>query len=147
LHQVDAGRSHTCAVTTANKAYCWGDGRGGQLGNGKQYLSYWPRAVAGGLSFTRVTAGGAHSCGESTSKLAYCWGYNESYAVGSPGFFILTPAAVDGGHTFAQVSAGGSHTCAKTGAAVAYCWGDNTYGQLGNGTIEDSPPGPVAGAM
>jgi alpha-tubulin suppressor-like RCC1 family protein len=147
FHQVDAGANHTCAVTTGKKAFCWGDGREGQIGNGKQYLSYWPRAVAGGLAFTRVTAGGAHSCGESISKLAYCWGSNASYAVGSPGFRILTPAPVDGGYAFAQVSAGGSHTCAKTGAGVAYCWGDNSYGQLGNGTIEGGPPGPVAGAM
>ena len=119
----------------------------GQLGTGKQYRSNWPRAVAGGLAFTRVTAGGAHSCGESTSKLAYCWGSNASYAAGSPGFRILTPAPVDGGHRFYQMSAGGSHTCAKTSAGVAYCWGDNGYGQLGNGTIENSPPVPVAGAM
>lgn len=146
-HQVDAGGGHTCAVTTINQAFCWGNGREGQIGNGKQYLSYWPRAVAGGLAFTRVTAGGAHTCGESTSKLAYCWGSNASYAAGSPGFRILTPAPVDGGYRFYQMSAGGSHTCAKTGTGVAYCWGDNSYGQLGNGTIENSPPVPVAGAM
>lgn len=148
FHQVDAGGSHTCAVTTSDVAYCWGNGVDGQIGNGKTYLSFWPRKVAGGLAFTRVTAGGSHSCGETRSNLAYCWGYNGQFQVGSPaGFRVLTPAAVQGGYTFAQVSAGASHTCAKTAAGVAYCWGYNVYGQLGNGTIEQSEPGPVAGVM
>jgi alpha-tubulin suppressor-like RCC1 family protein len=131
FRQVDAGAYHTCAVTTANVAFCWGYGREGQIGNGKQYLSYWPRAVAGGLAFTRVTAGWSHSCGETKSRLAYCWGSNYYGQLGSAGNLALTPAAVEGGFTFAQVTAGGQHTCGKTGAGVAYCWGDNTYGQLG----------------
>jgi alpha-tubulin suppressor-like RCC1 family protein len=131
FHQVDAGAYHTCAVTSGNVAFCWGDGRSGQIGNGKQYLSYWPRAVAGGLAFTRVTAGWSHSCGESKSKVAYCWGSNYNGQLGSAGNLALTPAAVEGGFTFAQVTAGGQHTCGKTGTGVAYCWGDNTYGQLG----------------
>jgi hypothetical protein len=50
---VDAGGDHTCAVTTDERAYCWGDGRLGQIGNGKAYLSFWPRAVAGGHSSRR----------------------------------------------------------------------------------------------
>ncbi|MBX3285280.1 MAG: hypothetical protein KF703_08060, partial [Actinobacteria bacterium] len=32
--QVDGGSSHTCAVTTAGEAWCWGRDNRGQLGNG-----------------------------------------------------------------------------------------------------------------
>jgi hypothetical protein len=135
-HQVDAGARHTCAVTTADAAYCWGDGRDGQLGNGKQYLSFWPRKVAGGIAFTRVTAGGTHSCGESRSDLAYCWGGGSG--LGSPGFRLLLPAAVAGGHQFAQVNAGTSHTCAKDEAGAAWCWGVGDLGQIGDGDINGS---------
>jgi alpha-tubulin suppressor-like RCC1 family protein len=42
--QLDVGRYHACAVSTGdNRAFCWGNGRVGQLGNGKTYLSFWPR--------------------------------------------------------------------------------------------------------
>jgi alpha-tubulin suppressor-like RCC1 family protein len=47
FRQVAAGVLHTCAVTTGSRAFCWGNGRDGQLGNGKTYLSFWPRRVAG----------------------------------------------------------------------------------------------------
>ena len=48
FRQVVAGSYHACAVTTDSRVYCWGDGRDGQLGNGKTVLSYWPRPVSGG---------------------------------------------------------------------------------------------------
>jgi len=135
--QVDAGYFHTCGVTILNRAFCWGNGRDGELGNGKTYLSFWPRAVSGGLSFERVTAGGFHSCGETTTNRAYCWGGNRNnYGQLGDGTTIgrLTPVAVKGGLYFSQVSAGGYHTCGMTSAGVGYCWGYNSAGQLGDGT-------------
>jgi alpha-tubulin suppressor-like RCC1 family protein len=136
--QIDAGLAHTCAVTTSDRAFCWGNGRAGQLGNGKAYLSFWPRAVSGGLSFTRVTAGVFHTCGETTTNRAYCWGATSYNNFGQLGDGTttghLTPVAVAGGLYFRQVSAGDYHTCGKTSTDVGYCWGYNAVGQLGDGT-------------
>jgi alpha-tubulin suppressor-like RCC1 family protein len=147
--QVDAGGQHSCGVTTAYKAFCWGNGDIGQLGNGKTYVSFWPRAVSGGLSFARVTAGGGHNCGETTTNRAYCWGANYSGQLGDgTRTRRLTPAAVSGGIFFNQVSGGGSHTCGKTSAAVTYCWGENFGGQLGDGTrITRLRPTRILGTM
>jgi alpha-tubulin suppressor-like RCC1 family protein len=146
-HDVDAGAYHTCAVTTSDRAWCWGNGRGGELGNGQLYLSFWPRAVAGGLSFHRVSAGYSHTCGESTGDRTYCWGDASLGQLGA-GFLVndaLKPVAVAGGLAFKQVSTGSTHTCGKTAAGVAYCWGYNAYGQLGDGTTTDRiVPVPVA---
>jgi alpha-tubulin suppressor-like RCC1 family protein len=142
--QVDAGNQHNCGVTTENKAFCWGNGRLGQLGNGKAYLSFWPRRVSGGLSFERVTAGNMHSCAETTTNQAYCWGAS-AYGNTSPSP-QLTPRAVAGGLQFSEVSAGAEHNCGRTPSAVAYCWGINSNGQIGDGTTTQRDlPTPVAG--
>lgn len=146
---IDAGENHTCAVTTDYRAFCWGSGQAGELGDGQAYISFTPRAVAGGLSFARVTAGVAHSCGETRTKQAYCWGGGGALGSGTTESSV-TPVPVAGGHTFAQLSAGEFHTCGKTTGSVAYCWGFNLSGQIGNGTKdnEDHPtPSPVVGPI
>ena len=150
--QVDAGADWTCAVTTGNRAFCWGQGQFGVLGNGTQSSSRYPKPVSGGLSFQRVSAGsGFHTCGETTTNRAYCWGSN---GIGQLGDGTrtdrLTPVAVVGGLSFSQVSAGATHSCGHTPQGRAYCWGANLDGQLGTGStdIVVSPkPVPVAGPM
>jgi len=142
LH-VSAGGNHTCAVTKTNKAYCWGYGRNGQIGDGKTYLRFTPRAVAGGLSFERVTAGNAHTCAATTGNRAYCWGYNGNAQLGDGTTTQrLTPTAVTGGLFFKQVDAGAHHTCGLGSGSVLWCWGLNTDGQLGQGTFGNINPTP-----
>jgi alpha-tubulin suppressor-like RCC1 family protein len=144
-----AGRFHTCAVTIASKAFCWGDGRSGQIGDGKNFLRFTPRAVAGGLTFRRLTGGYAHTCGETTNNRAYCWGSDLFGALGNgtaDNDGSLRPTAVAGGLRFAQLSAGASFTCGKTTTDVGYCWGFNNEGQLGDGTTTSrSRPTPIVG--
>ena len=146
FRQVDAGLYHSCGVTTGDRAFCWGNGRSGQIGDGKLFLRFWPRRVAGGLSFTRVSTENFHTCGETTQNRAYCWGDNSSGQLGDGTTTRRpTPVAVAGGLFFSQVSAG-SGTCGRTPAAVAYCWGYNGEGAVGDGTTTNRlRPVPVAG--
>jgi alpha-tubulin suppressor-like RCC1 family protein len=142
--QLDAGSWHTCAVTTDHRAYCWGSGRQGEIGDGKTYLRFAPRAVAGGLSFDRVSAGWAHTCGETTGNRAYCWGTNSSGQLGDgTRTQRLTPVAVAGGLFFSQVSAGSGVSCGRTDAGVGYCWGYNYLGAVGDGTTTATRTRPV----
>jgi alpha-tubulin suppressor-like RCC1 family protein len=76
FRMVAAGGWHTCGVATDNRAYCWGDGDFGKVGDGSGMDRLTPVAVAGGISFRQVTAGNAHSCGLTAEKRAYCWGFN-----------------------------------------------------------------------
>ena len=147
FRQVVAGNGHTCAVTTGDKAYCWGYGAQGQIGDGKIVERHWPKAVAGGLSFRQVAAGGVHSCGVTRDDRAYCWGDNFDGRIGDGTTTTrLKPVAVADGLRFSVVSPGGVHTCGVTLADRAYCWGNNTVGQLGDGTTTHrSAPVAVAG--
>lgn len=142
FRQVDAGENFSCGVTTGFKVFCWGNGRKGQLGDGKQFLRYWPKVpVASSLSFERVTTGGSYACAETTTNRVYCWGVNTDGELGDGTTTMrLVPVTVVGGRFFDQASASltyypnGGHTCGKTSTGAAYCWGSNAQGQLGDGT-------------
>jgi alpha-tubulin suppressor-like RCC1 family protein len=149
FRQVSAGGSaHTCGVTTANKAYCWGSNVDGQLGNGTFRDRLTPVAVAGGLRFLRVSAGWDHTCGVTLDNRAYCWGKNRNGRLGDGTTDIdrPRPVAVSGGLFFLQVRAGRDHTCGVTTANQAFCWGNDSFGQLGAPSGGFSPT-PVAGGL
>jgi len=136
---VSAGVDHTCGVTTAGAAYCWGNNGYGQLGDGTTTDRTSPEAVQGGLGFASVRLGAFYSCGVTTAGAAYCWGDNSTGQLGDGTTTSRTsPVAVTGGLSFAAVSAGLGHTCGVTTAGAAYCWGYNAFGQLGDGTTTDS---------
>jgi alpha-tubulin suppressor-like RCC1 family protein len=138
FRQVSGGGSHTCGVTTDDRAYCWGNAS--FVGNGSaQENSSTPTEVAGGLRFRQVSAGVIHNCGVTTDNRAYCWGYNQYGQVGdgTKDTHVLAPAPVAGGLAFRQVAAGYLQSCGVTTGNVAYCWGHNDSGQLGDGTLQD----------
>jgi alpha-tubulin suppressor-like RCC1 family protein len=140
FRSVSAGGRHTCGVTTDNRAFCWGDGSTGQIGDGLIVEKRTrPRAVAGGLVFREVVAqaqstSGGYSCGVTTDNKAYCWGLNFDGQLGDGTTTQrVKPVAVAGGIQFRGLSLGERHTCGASTGNVAYCWGYNYYGQLGDG--------------
>jgi alpha-tubulin suppressor-like RCC1 family protein len=146
---LSTGNLHTCALTPAGAAYCWGGQRFGELGNGTAGIQTSPVPVVGGVSFAQVSAGYYHTCGITAAGAAYCWGFNNSGQLGDGSQSDQsTPVPVTGGISFAAVSAGGSHTCGVTAAGVAWCWGFNGNGELGDGTRTDRlSPVLVAGGV
>jgi alpha-tubulin suppressor-like RCC1 family protein len=131
---------HTCGLTPAGKAYCWGNNYSGQLGANYATSQAAPVAVDGGLTFASLSAGANHTCGLTATGAAYCWGNNYDGSVGNgstTGSPELAPALVVGGLNFATVAAGEQYTCGLTATGAAYCWGWNYTGQLGDGTQID----------
>ena len=144
---LDAGRNHTCAVTTASRAYCWGDNSVGQLGDGTRTPRFTPRLVAGGRLYRQVSASYFQSCGLTTTGRELCWGSNPRGELGDGTTTDrLTPTPLGADLTFVQIGAGEGPSCGVTSAGRAYCWGENSYGQVGDGTrIQRLRPVPVAG--
>ena len=78
-----AGGEHTCGLTAAGAAYCWGSNSNGQLGNGTIGGTFVPAGpVSGGLTFVVLSAGGSHTCGVTPNGSIYCWGSNSSGQLG-----------------------------------------------------------------
>ncbi len=150
LNAVAGGVSHTCGVTTANVAYCWGQGADGQLGTGTSVDQPSPVAVSGGLLFQTVVAGWHHSCGLTPGGSAYCWGANGRGELGDgTNTNSNVPVLVSGGLVFQSITATTSlHTCGLTASGAAYCWGHGPYGQLGNSARADrNTPQLVVGGL
>lgn len=63
-----------CGLTADGEAYCWGEGRRGQLGDGTRASRPDPRPVAGALRFRAIAAGATHACAIATDGAVHCWG-------------------------------------------------------------------------
>jgi len=93
---------HSCGLTQAGAAYCWGRNDNGQLGTGSFSATSTctllpggavpcevaPVAVTGGHAFTMLDAHGVgdHVCGlaiESAVPVAYCWGRGQTGQLGN----------------------------------------------------------------
>ena len=140
LIQVSAGSYSSCGVTQTGKAYCWGDGTLGALGNGTNAVATTPVLVAQGArqgddTFVSVSVGGNFACGLSGRSEVYCWGWNNYGQLGSGNDLTSTvPVRVAGPVEFRSVTAGQENGCGIAADDSVYCWGANRYGQLGTGS-------------
>ncbi|WP_435642034.1 RCC1 domain-containing protein [Micavibrio aeruginosavorus] len=152
--QVSAGYSHTCAVKTTGRLYCWGQNRNGELGTGATSArSTSPVEVSGAATdWATVVAGTRHTCAIKTSGRLYCWGFGGYGALGDGTTTVsqTTPSEVSGGYTdWVSIDGGGasldgtvaaSHddtynsTCGvRSSTGLAYCWGDLYGSSAGDG--------------
>jgi alpha-tubulin suppressor-like RCC1 family protein len=150
-----AGGNHTCAVVgdiEFNEGFvrCWGNNDFGQLDDKTSTDSntpvdlYWGGAA--GL-FRAVVAGWGHSCAfgnflDEPPGGVKCWGYNKNGELGNGhnihSYLSEYQVRVWGLYDVVALAAGDNHTCALLGSGGVKCWGYNEYGQLGDGTTNNS---------
>nr|MDQ2668266.1 hypothetical protein [Gemmatimonadota bacterium] len=160
--QLVTGYGHSCGLTAAGDAFCWGSNVSGEIGDGTGTGSYGdgttrrpsPVKVAGNLKFQHLAAGANLTCGITRDGAAYCWGSNSGGRLGTtqvgvtPAVFAAAPTAVLGRVTFARIAISSGSVCALTAAGAAYCWVGGTYNgdNLGPSVFSETPI-PVAGGQ
>lgn len=138
--RIAAGVTHSCGLTAAGAAWCWGGGneggKAGFLGNGTILKSTTPVKVASDSVFRDISIGLSNTCALTAAGQAWCWGRNTRGELGdssqSP---RAAPVRVSGTARYAKISLGVEHTCALSVTGTAQCWGHNRFGQLGTGDV------------
>lgn len=151
LRNVTCGAEFACALGPDGAAWCWGSNENGQLGNGST-MPAGPTAIAG-HTFLQLTAGANHVCGVKADNSVWCWGDGALGQLGNltkkdwlvPTQVLKVAAVAD-----RPLALGGDFTLALGTKANKnpFSWGTNSFGQLANGTLDDSAiPTPLSGLL
>lgn len=123
---------HTCGVTAAGKAYCWGWNVEGTLGNGTFGDSIGllggstrPTGVQSLTDVRSIGTGGGFTCAlEGTPGPVFCWGAGDENKLGNGSLENRSsPYPVLTMWEGTAVAAGAAYGCLLTTDSVAYCWG------------------------
>lgn len=138
---INSGYFHSCAITDAGEALCWGGNGAGELGNSNMPTdSNVPVPVTGlDSGVTDISGNDAHTCATTAGGGVQCWGYDFDGQLGngnSPDSDF--PVNVQGLNGLIAVATGNLHACAINTNGALQCWGENGSGQLGNQLNEDS---------
>ncbi|HEX6370926.1 MAG TPA: hypothetical protein VF006_18550 [Longimicrobium sp.] len=154
---VDVGSSHTCALDSRGRAFCWGINHYGELGahtpetcapahHGGERSCYAspsrePVAVAGGTRFRSISAGSNVSCGLDGRGRAWCWGQDVGTARGGCArgevcAFAPQPFAPEMAFRFLRVAE--DAVCGITRQGAGHCWRP-VHGRPGRAMTEVAP--------
>lgn len=137
FRSLTANELHSCALTSAGRAYCWGSNASGEVGDGTRATRTTPNAVSqGDQVFIALASGANHACGLTGEGSAICWG--ELLRPNSPAVPFPSEIVIPALRLVALASpSGDAFQCALTASGQPGCWGWNGSGQLGNGGTVD----------
>jgi alpha-tubulin suppressor-like RCC1 family protein len=150
---IGLGYNHSCGVTVAGDAYCWGQNRMGSVGDDSFTHRRVPTAVVGGLVFgsavldMSIDGGQNDTCAVGITGRGHCWGDQWHNQLGtnvgreeSP-----RPTTVAGVPDLDRITVGGDHACGLTPLGEAWCWGDNArWAQAMEEQLDYTPPHKIA---
>ena len=138
--RIDQGPALLIAAPLSSDRY-------GQLGtNAVPIKAKLPVAVDGGHSFTKLSGQYRHYCAIEVDTTLWCWGQNSKGEVAPLAAclncFAPIRAASSVLTSWLDVAVGMLHSCALAENGTVFCFGFNGYGNLGIGTIVNSPGVP-----
>jgi alpha-tubulin suppressor-like RCC1 family protein len=123
----DGAYAHSCARTSSNALYCYGNNVYGQIGAGDVDGGADPEQVDG--AWLEVTAGMRGTCAIDDQSHVWCWGARL-------GTLSKVPNLIAGEGQWRGLSAAHEHACAIKASEndALYCWGDQlSFGPVGGG--------------
>jgi alpha-tubulin suppressor-like RCC1 family protein len=137
----DAGSLHTCGVTPAGKAWCWGNAADNILAaDPGTYSTGTPQPTYHEQTFAQIELGSQEVCAIRADGALFCWGKDEA-----PGADPYLRIRQEPG-LWKLVTVDHNHRCAAAASdGAGYCWGREQYGEMGNaGHHENTASDPVA---
>jgi alpha-tubulin suppressor-like RCC1 family protein len=141
---ISQGWLHSLVLKNDGTVWGWGDNSGGELGitgfpNGQPH----PVQVVGISDVVAIAAGYNYSLALKSDGTVWAWGsqvYGELGTGASSGNPNTTPTQVVGlsGVVVAIAAGYANHSLAVQSDGTVWAWGNNAYGELGNGTINNS---------
>lgn len=128
------GTSNSCVIDEAGDAFCWGDNRYHQLGDGTTEERKGPVKIKKLAGVDEIGASTFERTCARTGGKVLCWGGEARTAV--------SPTPLKGLADAAQLAIGEYHSCARLATGKIACWGSNSHGQLGVEGV-DSADEPV----
>lgn len=142
--KVSLGDDFTGAIDENGNLWMWGRNTYGELGTGTTDNSSIPVNISelmDGKKFVDVSLGGDSSAAIAEDGKLFTWGSNLYGELGNGTTRDSeTPGQILEGEdiTFVQVNSGKSFKSAIDETGKLWIWGSNTYGQLGDGTFNDT---------
>jgi len=147
VKQIAVGQLHSCALDTADQAWCWLTVSYVVLGSMFSGSSDAPAAVAGGRRYQWIGVGSEYACALDFDGQAWCWGAGAVLGSGGSPVASAVPVQVAGPH-FTRLGTGTQHACGLSADGSAWCWGVNLGGAIGDGTrIDRTAPARSGGGM
>ena len=114
------------------------------LATGLPPMMRTPVEAVGGIIHA-IAAGNSHSLALKSDGTVWAWGYNEFGQLGdgtdndsSHPIQVLGPGGTGYLTNVVDIAAGGAHSLALKSDGTVWAWGYNEFGQLGDGTGDDS---------
>ncbi len=135
------GDHYTFVIENNGQAWSWGGNDWGQLGDTTDIDRQMPVQPAGVAVLRSVGLGWDHTCAVTQVGAVVCWGRNDSGQLGNGRLDndYQPSTQVEGlPEGVRDALAGFEFSCALMDSGKIWCWGWNDFGQLGNGTIDNS---------
>ena len=138
--KVFAGSNFNMAIDLEGKVWAWGVNSNGQLGNNTTSNSVSPVKVETSDNFTQISTSYGYSVALDEEGNIWAWGkleYNANENIMTENLGIV-PTKLNLETTFNKISAGKDFILALDGEGDIWVYGNNSYGQLGNGNLDNS---------